>query len=154
MADAITDAIRCMLLPLKDKLLLIPNTTVMEVVHFPHTEPAETAPDYWVGHFNWRTQQPPIIDIDALLAQRPAENQDATHVCILKGIHKPDTLNAYALPCYAPPQLININMDTLQSLTQTKDDWLYGQINIGSKATLIPNLDALEALIIDGTPSI
>ncbi len=148
MTDALPDTIRCMLLPLQDKLLLIPNTTVIEVVHFPHTTTSGDIPNYWVGHFNWRAQQLAIIDIDALLDQRSTTTSEkASHVCILKGIHNPEALNAYALPCYAPPQLISIDLETLNSLEQASTDWLYAQIKIGSKVALIPDLDALESLI-------
>ena len=153
MTDAIPDSIRCMLVPLQDKLLLIPNTTVVEVIQLPSTTTAEHVPDYWVGYCSWRSQQLPVIDLDGLLERRAANSQNASHLCILKGINDPEALTLYALPCYAPPQLISISTDTLESVTETEHDWLYGQIKIGSKIALIPDVDTLETIIISRRPA-
>lgn len=148
MTNALPDSIRCMLVPLKDKLLLIPNTTVVEVIHFPKAIPAEHMPAYWVGYCSWRSQQLPIIDLDALLEHRAANTENVSHLCILKGINSPEELTLYALPCYAPPQLISIDTDTLSNVSESEHDWLFGQIEVGNKTALIPNIDTLELIII------
>lgn len=150
MTDALPEPIRCMLVPLKDKLLLVPNTTVIEVTQFPTTTQAEQAPEYWVGYCSWRSQQLPVIDLDALLDQRASDTGNVSHLCILKGINEAAGLNLYSLSCYAPPQLINIDSDTLQNLAESDAHWLYGQFSIGNKLALIPNLDELESTISSG----
>ncbi len=147
MTDALPESIRCMLVPLKDRLLLVPNTTVVEVIQFPATTAAEHVPSYWIGYCSWRSQQLPVIDLDALLDQRSSNTEGVSHLCILKGIHDSAELTLYSLPCYAPPQLISIDADALQSLEEADHDWLYGQFNIGNKLALIPNLDVLETAI-------
>lgn len=147
MTDALPESIRCMLVPLRGRLLLIPNTTVVEIIQFPETTPAEHVPDYWVGYANWHSQQLPVIDLDALLDQHVANTEAVTHLCILKGIHDSVELSLYSLPCYAPPQLISVDADTLHNIEESSHDWLYGQFQIGSKLALIPNLDALESTI-------
>ncbi|MFW5450991.1 MAG: chemotaxis protein CheW [Methylophagaceae bacterium] len=152
MADSTSNFIPCMLIPLQQHYLLLPNTTIAEVIPMPHVEIDDSKSHYWVGQYNWNSQQLAVIDLESLVEGNPSNSSEANKLCILYGINSEANLNAYALPCYGAPQLIHLNESALKLASNTQDsEFLHCQIQIGNKVAYLPNLDTIE-MIIDQQP--
>ncbi|HHA18185.1 MAG: chemotaxis protein CheW [Gammaproteobacteria bacterium] len=148
MADISTDFIPCVLIPLHQHYLLLPNTTIAEVIPMPRLSNVENMPDYWVGQHDWNSRQLPVIDLEALVENNSSDTDDANKLCILHGINTDANIKVYALPCYGVPQLIHLNEAALKLAPDTREsEFLHYQIQIGTKIAYIPNLDAIEASI-------
>ncbi|NQZ52679.1 MAG: chemotaxis protein CheW [Piscirickettsiaceae bacterium] len=148
MADNATDFIPCMLIPLQQHYLLLPNTTIAEVIPMPRLTLDDSKTHYWVGQYNWNSQQLPVIDLESLVEGNPSKSAEANKLCILHGINSDLGITAYALPCYGAPQLIHLNEDALKLVSDTEDsEFLHCQIHIGNKVAYIPNLDTIETTI-------
>lgn len=145
MADNTSDFIPCMLIPLQQHYLLLPNSTIAEVIPMPRIRPSDDKPDYWVGQCDWHSLQLPVIDLESLVENEPYDTSDANKLCVLHGINSNASVSVYALPCYGVPQLIHLNESALK-LAQDADrsDYLHYQIQIGKKEAYIPNLDNVE----------
>ena len=148
MADNAIDFIPCMLIPLQQHYLLLPNATIAEVIPMPRLDFSDNKPDYWVGHHDWNASQLPVIDLESLVEGLPSDSADANKLCILHGINATANINVYALPCYGSPQLIHLNESALKLAQDTQDsEFLHCQIQIGNKIAYIPNLDTIEMTI-------
>jgi len=145
MADNSTDFIPCMLIPLQQHYLLLPNSTIAEVIPMPHMREANDKPNYWIGQCDWHSWQLPIIDLESLVENEVYDISDANKLCVLHGINSSADINIYALPCYGVPQLIHLNESALKLAQDASDsDFLHYQIKIGNKVAYIPNLDKIE----------
>lgn len=149
MANITTDFIPCMLIPLQQHYLLLPNSTIAEVIPMPRFQPAENKPTYWVGHYAWQNQDIAIIDLESIIDQTPYHHDQANKLCVLYSIND-NALPAYALPCHGAPQLIHLNESALKLVhddTQLSP-YLHCRTHIGNKIAYIPNLDKLEDIIV------
>jgi len=145
MADNSSDFIPCMLIPLQQHYLLLPNATIAEVIPMPRLNPASDKPNYWVGDCNWHEKQLSVIDLETLVESKAYDISDANKLCVLHGINENVDIDVYALPCYGVPQLIHLNESALKLAQDTEgSDFLHYQIQIGNKVAYIPNLDRIE----------
>ena len=55
----------CVMIPMTDRQLLLPNVSIAEVVDFNSTDPGANTPDWLVGYLDWRGQTLPVISYDA-----------------------------------------------------------------------------------------
>ena len=150
MADSTTNFIPCRLIPLQQHYLLLPNTTIAEVIPMPQLDSVINKPNYWLGQYNWQSAQRPlpVIDLESLIGNTQIDTEKATKLCILHGINTTAKINTYALPCYGMPQLILLDESALKPVANTEDsDFVHCQIQIGNKITYIPNLDIIESTI-------
>lgn len=143
------DYVHCMLIPLRQHYLLLPNTTVAEVIPLPKRilDHAGHQQDFIIGKCQWRDSVLPVIDLENLIGEpADADSRDANKLCIVNGISDGAEIDHYALPCCGAPQLITLNEAALQTTPQdAEQNWLYCQIKIGNKTALIPNLDEIES---------
>ena len=145
MAADSSDFIPCMLIPLQQHYLLLPNSTIAEVIPMPRVSTITDKPDYWVGQCAWHSLQLPVIDIESLVENESYDVSDANKLCVIHGINSTVNLSVYALPCYGVPQLIHLNESVLKQAQETEDsDYIHYQIQIGNQVAYIPNLDAVE----------
>lgn len=148
MADNATNFIPCRLIPLQQHYLLLPNATIAEVMPMPKLEKASNKPNYWLGQFNWKSAELPVIDLESLVENVLLNSVSATKLCIVHGINAESNITSYALPCYGMPQLILINESALNIVENSEESkFIHSQIKIGTKIAYIPNLDMVEMII-------
>lgn len=143
-----SDYVHCMLIPMSQYYLLLPNTTIAEVIPMPKLAENVTADSTILGFYHWRDNILPVIDLDVLMTDAlPKGNapRPAHKLCIINGIHIEAQIQLYAAPCHGVPQLITLNASALQASEETEENpWIYSQLKIGHKTAFIPNLDAIE----------
>jgi len=148
MAENSTDFIPCMLIPLTEHYLLLPNSTIAEVVPMPRLNQEENKPSFWLGQCQWQNWQLPVIDLESLVKNVAANTFDANKLCILHGINAEIDISVYGLPCYGIPQLIHLNESALTLAKESEEsEFLHFQIQVGNKIAYIPNLDRIEATL-------
>lgn len=140
--------IHCMLIPLQQHYLLLPNSTIAEVIPRTGVDYDTPAPEHVLGYINWREHKIPIIHLENTILSGTDEQLSGNKLCIINGINPDAKLEFYAIPCTGSPQLITLNQSALYL---THDDnnspYLHCQIKIGNKVAFIPNLDHLETTI-------
>ena len=140
-----TAYIHCMLIPLEQHYLLLPNTTIAEVIPRIRINPTMDLPEFWLGHIEWREQTLPVVDMEGLIENKSLNPQQSSKLCILRGINADAKISFYAIPCFGSPQLITLNESALQQTHDSNDSkFLHCQIKIGNKVAFIPNLDNFE----------
>jgi len=138
-----------MLIPLQQHYLLLPNSTLAEVIPSPRLiKKDSTKPDFWIGECDWHSQTIPIIDLEGLVENKPSNTADANKLCVVHGINTSANISIYSLPCYGVPQLIHLTESALKLVENTvESDYIYYQIQVGNKVAYIPNLDAIETTL-------
>lgn len=148
MADKPTDFIPCILIPLKQHYLMLPNSTIAEIIPMPRLSEANSSAPFWVGQYQWQDTSLAVIDLDSLIEQVPSSCGDANKLCILRGINTSVELSGYAVPCYGAPQLIHLTESALKIVEDVASSaYIHCQIRVGNKIAYIPNLDNIEAEI-------
>jgi len=150
MAELSTDFIPCMLIPLHQHYMLLPNTAIAEVIPMPNIIPAEDKPGYCVGQYQWDIHQLMILDLENLVEADDSHSDEANKLCIIYSINQENKLHAYALPCHGAPQLIHLNESALKLVDdeEVTSEFLHCRTHIGNKIAYIPNLDRLEQLVL------
>lgn len=144
MADY-TNAIHCMLVPLREYFMLLPNSSIAEVIPMPNITPDTTGPEHWLGQYRWQDNSISIIDIEALATHTATDISQASKLCILNGINSESEIGFYAVPCSGSPQLISIDESAIKFSDDLSDsDYIHSQIKIGNKVAFIPHLDNIE----------
>ncbi|MCX4192654.1 chemotaxis protein CheW [Methylophaga sp. OBS1] len=142
--------VHCMLIPLQQHYLLLPNSSISEVI--PRTGIVqELAGDAsWLSFIDWQQQRLPLVYLETLLTDGVETQSAGNKLCIINGINPDADIEFYAIPCSGSPQLITLNQAALH-LTQDSNNspYLHCQIKISNKVALIPNLDQIEASIRD-----
>lgn len=137
--------IHCMLIPLEQHYLLLPNTTIAEVIPRIRIDNSGSLPPFHLGNLAWRDFTLPLIDLEGLIENQVLNPNQSQKLCILRGINSETKINFYAIPCFGTPQLITLNETALQATHDANDSaFLHCQIKIGNKVAFIPNLDNLE----------
>ncbi|GAB4304678.1 MAG: hypothetical protein Kow0083_15320 [Methylophaga sp.] len=143
-----TQFVHCMLIPLQQHYLLLPNSSIAEVIPLTGViqEQSEQAP--WLAFIHWQQRRLPLVHLENLLTDESAPLSAANKLCIVNGINPDADIEFYAIPCSGSPQLITLNQAALHITQEEKNSpYLYCQIKISNKIALIPNLDQIETSI-------
>ncbi len=134
-----------MLVPLQEYYMLLPNSSIAEVIPMPNFTAEDTGPAHWLGHYRWQENDITIINLEALATNNSVDINRANKLCILNGINAESNINFYAVPCFGAPQLITIDESAIKfSDDLSHSDYVHSQIKIGNKVAFIPHLDNIE----------
>lgn len=137
-----------LLLTLNDRLLLLPNTAVAELVAYRNVQPAENAPNWLLGQINWRDLSLPLLSFEAASNDAPA-NVDNSRVVIINAIGGRSKFRFFALLIKGIPRSVRID----QSLQRLSDQPLAAleleAVSIDGEVAKIPDLAALEQKLAD-----
>lgn len=140
--------IHCMLIPLQKHYLLLPNSTITEVIPKATINQSSAKTTPWLEWVDWQQKSLAVVDLETLLAQDVETVYPANKLCIIEGINADADIVFYAIPCTGSPQLITLNASALKMThDQNASEFLYCQIKIGNKVAFIPHLDNLEMAI-------
>ena len=135
------DFIHCMLIPLRQHYLLLPNPTIAEVIPLPRLTDSDINSTWCI----WRDLPLEVIDLETLIGSGQQNNRQINKLCVINGINSDAKIKHYAVACCGAPQLITINETAVQPTHDIVDsDWLHCQIKIGSNVAFIPKLDNIE----------
>jgi len=143
-----TDFVHCMLIPLHQHYLLLPNSLIAEVLPITSVTPPQAHSKAWLSYIDWQDRALPIVDLEQLISSELDISGAANKLCILNSLNSETVTEYFAIPCSGSPQLITLNSAALKlTHDQSPSPYLHCQIQIGNKVALLPNLDAIELAI-------
>lgn len=148
--EVLPQEIRGVMLPVTGGRVLVPGTTMAEVITYARPEPIAAAPDWLLGRLAWRGWGLPVLAFSVLageVAQEPTEN---TRVAILKALGGHARLPYFGVLSQGFPRLTLIAGDTLV------DDVAAGplpvavreQVRVHDELAWIPDLAAVEGMLV------
>ncbi len=72
------DMLRCLLLPVQDKTLILPYAAITEVIEFSEPTPIPNAPAWLLGKIDWRGLQIPLMSLDGMINELKSGNKSDT----------------------------------------------------------------------------
>lgn len=143
----------CVMIPMTDRQLLLPNVSIAEVVDFTGAEPVENAPGWLLGQLEWRGLQLPVISYDAANggeAVMPDGNRGRIAVINTIGKHH-DQLPFLAMVTQGIPSQARLVEDQVRPQEGETGPADLMVVDVDGHTAYIPNLDFLESLAI-GAP--
>lgn len=141
--------IRCILAPLTNGQLLLPNSTIAEVMAFTQPEPFRQGPPWLLGELAWQGWQVPIVCFERIAEknQRSAVTP-RSRILIIKTLGESTQVNYIGLLIQGLPRLTRVTAETLEE-KQSGDlpEVLFSRIGIDDQEALIPELGALTLVV-------
>ena len=140
-----------LLLPLTGSNLLLPNAAVVEVSGYPETiEPVAGAPDWYLGHFDWRGLSLPLVRWERLMgrpvAADPATRKSAAICHLFSAGHAGSFVG---LETSGLPRLVTVTEAGLKAKADSAapGSCVMGKVRVQDTMAYIPDLDALGGVI-------
>lgn len=140
------ETVRSLFIPIRGGNLLLPGAVVAEIV--PLTDPvppAEDAPDWLMGMFQWREQQIPLVSFEALTGGEVPRPTRTTRVAVLKALSNNPQLPYFGLVTQQIPRLLTVFDGGLQP-TEGEDHGpaAAAQVLASGEPVTIPQMDYIE----------
>lgn len=151
MSDALLPReIRCVLVPSGSLRLLLPNTTVAEVITQPAHETVEGAPDWLVGRITWRGWRVPLVSFARLAGAGEGDAELTVRVAVLKALGGHPKLPFVAVLTQGFPRLTTLNAELI---IPTHDGnalppGVRAQVLVRDDVAVIPDLEGIEAELV------
>lgn len=143
-----TDSVPVLMLPLRQKQLILPNVNVAEFVMSSAPEPLPSAPAWFLGMIDWRGQKVPLISFERLNGDIESEDSNRSHVAIVNGIGGREELPFYAIACAGMPRQARLlEEDLVRDDAAVPGHVESSQVLLAGESAVIPDLVVIEAQI-------
>jgi chemosensory pili system protein ChpC len=113
MSDPLPREIRCVLVPVGNLRLLLPNATIAEVVTQSKPEPVADAPDWLLGRIAWRGWRVPLVSFTKLAGTEEGDAELSVRVAVLKALGGNPKLPFIAVLTQGFPRLTTLNAELI-----------------------------------------
>ncbi len=143
--------IRCVLVPVGQLRLLLPNATVAEVITLSKPEPVAGAPDWLLGRIAWRGWRVPLVSFTRLAGVGEGDSELSMRVAVLKALGDHPELPFIAILTQGFPRLTTLNAELI---IPTHDGsplppGTRAHVLVRDDEAMIPDLEAIEATLLD-----
>jgi chemosensory pili system protein ChpC len=154
MSDVLPREIRCVLVPTGSLRLLLPNTTVAEVITQPEHETLPGAPDWLVGRIAWRGWRVPLIAFSKLVGASEGDAELTVRVAVLKALGGNPRLPFIAVLTRGFPRLTTVNSELV---IPTHDGHalphgVAARVLVRDDVAVIPDLEGIELELVQYLP--
>ena len=149
-AEELNDlTVRCLLLPLYNMNLLVPNTIVAEVIDNRQVESASQMPEWMSGMLPWRGRNIPVVSFAQLLGQNAVRRSDDTRYVICNTLNGNARVPFIALDVQGIPhfRLVTNEMLELDSEESEQEPAVLVSLRLNKERVIVPNLDVLEKMV-------
>ena len=151
MSDPLPREIRCVLVPVGEARMLLPNATIAEVVTHSTPEPIEGAPDWLLGRIAWRGWRVPLVSFTRLAGTAEGDSELVVRVAVLKALGGDPRLPFIAVQTQGFPRLTTLNAELIIPTHDGKGlpDGVRAHVLVRDDVAMIPDLEWIEAHLLD-----
>lgn len=142
--------VACLLVPLLDRVLLLPSVSVAEMAPMRPVGSVANAPKWLLGFYEWRGFRVPVMSFESINGGplTPLNPQGRMAVLNNTGLH--DRLPFIAIPTQGIPRMVRVNEDNIiENAEKQRQAFDVMQVRVGSEQFVIPNISALEKACLD-----
>lgn len=139
-----------LLIPLEGRLLLAPNVSVAEIVPLGPIEPVAEAPDWFLGYYNWRDLQVPLLSFEVLNGEPRPDIGARARIAVFNGTGVSEDLPFLALLAQGLPRLARVSAEELQQregIESKAFDLM--PVSWAGEQAVIPNVPLIEQAVVD-----
>ena len=151
MSDQLPREIRCVLVPVGDLRLLLPNATIAEVITQSTPEPVEGAPAWLLGRIAWRGWRVPLVSFTRLAGTPEGDAELTMRVAVLKALGGDPKLPFIAVLTQGFPRLTTLNAELIIPTHDGNElpAGVRAQVLVRDDVAMIPDLEWIEATLLD-----
>lgn len=142
--------IRCLILPLKTSVLVVPVSAVEEILFAePLDLPPTAAPQWFIGAVQLRQQSVPVLSFEVLTGGPAVEAPSSVHAVVLKNLSAHAEPSLYALHLARAPRVEELDAGTLQLAEngQTSSPFIDCKVVVDGEEGGVPALDAVVQVL-------
>jgi len=153
MAETVDD-LYCLLLPVTDTRLLLPNTAVAEVVGYSSVRAADSGPSWLVGDVAWEERRVPLLSYEAACGDMAPEPSPRSRVALCYNIGERLHYDYLGVVTQGHPHLVRVERSIVELLgsAASEDTATLCHIKVGGAPAVIPDLVYLEKLLAEHVP--
>lgn len=138
--------IRCVLVPVGNLRLLLPNATIAEVITFASPEPVAGAPEWLLGRISWRGWRVPLVSFTKLAGAQEGDSELTVRVAVLKALGDNPELPFVAVVTQGFPRLTTLNAELIIPTHDGKalPRGVKAQVLVRDDLAMIPDLEGIE----------
>ncbi len=148
--DRVLNSVHCLLIPLLNETMVLPNAAVAEVIGFTAPTPVTDAPDWLLGRMTWRDHRVPVISLEAAMGKGVVRPKPGSRIAVL------NTLNGNASVPYVGVLTQGIpRLQVVPAFAITPDPdaaavvaSVASRVRLNNEVMLIPDLDDLEQRLV------
>ncbi len=140
--------LHCLLIPLQEIKILLPNAAVAEVIGYSTPETVENMPEWMLGNISWREEKVPLLSFERVSGMGKQEVATG-RVAVLNTLNGNSQLAYIGLLIQSIPQLRLVQESSI--VVTEKDaqmDMVAASIDFSGESVLIPDLDKLEQRVL------
>lgn len=139
------EAVHCLLLPLLEETMLLPNAAVAEVISYAEPELISDGPDWLLGWLAWRDRKVPLISFEVASGRKMSDDLQGNRIAVLNTLNSNPRVPYIAVLIQDLPKLRLVQPD---SITERDDaeprQSVAGQYLADGDPVLVPDIDDLE----------
>ncbi len=141
--------VRCLLLPLYNMSLLVPNTMVAEVTEYRSPETAGHMPEWMLGVTSWRGKNLPVISFEHLIGHEVAFRSEERRYVICNTLSGNSRIPFIALEVQGIPHLVQVTNQELEkdSENEASEPAILANLRLNEESVIVPNIDVMEKML-------
>jgi len=139
-------AVRCILLPLSSINLLVPNSTVAEIVGYSSPKPLPGSSAWFPGVVLWRGVYVPVVKVEEMCAIDTAPVNARSRFAMLYNPNKDENLPYLGVHIQDIPRAYLAEVEIMESGSDDGlSQYLLSRVDEDQHSRFIPNLDTIIA---------
>lgn len=143
-------ALRAQIIPIGGDNLVLPNMAVAEIIQYSPVTVVTGVPDWFLGLLSWRDKTIALLSFELASRQdRPAANARAK-IAVLNALGGDPEVHFFAILTQGVPQLMLVDESRIAPIeheTET-NPLILSRVIVNGEPAIIPNLDALERMLL------
>ncbi|MDP6375075.1 MAG: chemotaxis protein CheW [Pseudomonadales bacterium] len=137
----------CVMIPIGQRSVVLPNECVAEILPWRRVRPYAKAPQWCLGHTNWRGEEVPVVRFDLVNGSDEDPELKARCVVIMNRVRSSGLPRFYALVASGLPRIFQLTDDDVTTRSASLGQAETLAVNIGAEEAVVPNLEFLEAQV-------
>ncbi|PSQ92206.1 MAG: hypothetical protein BRD57_03200 [Proteobacteria bacterium SW_6_67_9] len=139
-ASPATRELKCLVLPMSGRALIVPNVAVAEIVTQQDVTQQSNAPDWLLGTGTWRGLEIPLIAFDRLCGERDAAPERTGRFVVMYGLEGEGAPPFYGVRIDALPRTETVDPQKLRPAEGSPHDspLVAARASVGDRECLVP----------------
>lgn len=142
---AVSEDIYSLLIPLEKERLVVPRSSVAEVIRYAAPIGAADEDSWFRGRVTWNTIEIPIVSIERLSGLTPPVPAGKTRIVVFQPVSAGTT--PYGLLAEGFPQMLRVSREVMeldQAYNPPEDGAIICRVQLLQEQALIPDLELIE----------
>ena len=139
--------VRCMLIPLHDSRLLLPNAAVAEVIGYREPDRIDQDHGWLQGTVNWHQREVPVVDFECLLGRPAKPGGVRQRIAVCYATDGQTDWPLVGLVTQGIPRLLRVGGGTIEQAGQPVNNRtpVRMRVTVAGEELVVPDLDAILA---------